>query len=74
VLLAAVAPHALAKKKAPAWFYLLPDMGRMTGRLLLHATTSCFSDHQRGEHAAILYAALGSAKLEDLDRQGRLTM
>jgi hypothetical protein len=49
-------------------------MGRMTGKLLLHATTSCFSDHQRGEHVAILYAALGSAKLKDLDRQARLTV
>ena len=30
-------------------------MGRMTGRLRLRATTSGFSDPQRGEHAAILY-------------------
>src|SRR5271155_1498452 len=39
-----------------------PRYGGMTGRLALRATTSCFSDPQRGEHAAILYAALGSAK------------
>jgi hypothetical protein len=44
----------------------------MTGRLPLHAPTSCFSDPKRGEHAAIPYAALGSAKLKELDRQARL--
>jgi hypothetical protein len=35
--------------------------------LPLRATTYCFSDPQRDELAAILYAALGSAKLKNLD-------
>jgi hypothetical protein len=35
--------------------------------LPLRATTYCFSDPQRDEHAANIYAALGNAKLKNLD-------
>ena len=50
-------------------FYLLADMGQNDRGLALRATTSCFSDPKRREHAAILYTAPSSAKLTDLDGQ-----
>jgi hypothetical protein len=34
--------------------------------LPLRTTTNCLSDPQRDEHAAILYDALGSARLKEL--------